>query len=132
MASGKASRQRCNDLAPRDKKAASQGGLSFRAAGQRLAACIDALAEVEVDTALALLMLSIGVEAVPMVAEALMSGALAAVTELAAEVVVSVVDVVDVVLTSSFFVHPPRANCEARATARVMVSESERIMADSS
>jgi hypothetical protein len=83
----------------------------------------------EPDTALALLMLSIGVEAVPIVAEALMSGALAA---LADELVVSVVDVVDVVLTSSFFVHPPRANCEARATARVMVSESERIMADSS
>jgi len=129
MATGKASRQRCNDLAPRNKKAASQGGLSSGAAGQRLAACIDALADMEPDTALALLMLSIGVEAVPTVAEALMSDALAA---LAAVLEDSVVDVVDVVLTSSFLVHPPRANCEARATARVMVSESERIMADSS
>jgi hypothetical protein len=84
---------------------------------------------VVLETALALLMLSMGVEAVPIVAGALMSGALAA---LAALVVVSVVVVVDVVLTSSFFVHPPRANCEARATARVMDSESERIMTDSS
>jgi len=132
MASGKTSRRRCNDLAPRNKKAASQGGLSSGAANQRLAACIDALADMEPDTALALLMLSIGAEAVPIVAEALMSGALAAVVELAAVLDVSVVDVVDVVLTSSFFVHPPRANCDARATARVMVSESERIMADSS
>jgi hypothetical protein len=87
-----------------------------------LADCMEALAEPA--TALALLMLSIGVEALPIALEALDSD------ELAELDVLSVVDVV--LLTSSFLVQPPSANWEVSATARVRDSESERIMADSS
>ncbi len=102
-----------------------EGGLSFCATGlpgQRLAAVEASLAEPA--TALALLMLSIGVEALPIALEALDSD------ELAELDVLSVVDVV--LFTSSFLVQPPSANCEVSATARVRDSESERIMADSS
>jgi hypothetical protein len=71
-------------------------------------------------TALALLMLSIGVDDEDIALEAPMSGALA------------VVSATGAVVTSSFLVQPPRASCEARATARVRDSEIERFMADSS
>jgi hypothetical protein len=96
-----------------------RGAYRLAAIAESLAAWAAALAASEPATALALLMLSIGVEDAPIVLEALASGALADVSA-------------GGLLTSSFLLQPPRATCEARATARVRDSEIERVMADSS